>query len=135
MYCTSEKDWTFDLMKIFGDDYKNLSNSNIWKDKCVVLCSELNYHDQKIRWTLTHDKQKYWTALATLLGLHHWRSNQRPQIAEPKLYNWANSPYRTQATPNEPVMVIGTHPPKKKEKERKIYIEKCVFCKISERQW
>ena len=44
---------------------------------------ELNYHDQKIRRTLTHDIRKQWTAVLTLLGLiisvyhdlHHWRSN------------------------------------------------------------
>ena len=29
-----------------------------------------------------------------------WRSNQQPQIAEPKLYNWTNSSYRMQVTPN-----------------------------------
>ena len=58
---------------------------------------ELNYHDLKI-----HDIWKHWTAVSTLLGLissvyrdlHDWRSNQRPQIAEPKLYNWATSSYR-----------------------------------------
>ena len=52
------------------------------------LYCELNYHDQKIRRTLTHDIRKHWTAVSTLLGmissvyhdLHHWRSNQRPQI-------------------------------------------------------
>ena len=61
-----------------------------------TIVSELNYHDQKIRQTPTHDIQKHWTAVSTLLGLissiyhdlHHWRLNQQPQIAEPKLYNW-----------------------------------------------
>ena len=51
---------------------------------------KLNYHDQKIRRTLTHDIQKHWTAISTLIGvissvyrdLHRWKSNQRPQIAE-----------------------------------------------------
>ena len=55
------------------------------------LFCELNYHDQKIRRTLTHDIRKHRTAVSTLSGLissvyrdlHH----QRPQIAEPKLYN------------------------------------------------
>ena len=69
---------------------------------------ELNYHDQKIRRTLTYDIRKHWTAVSTLLGLissvyrdlYRWRSNQRPQIAEPKLYHWAINPYRTQVTPN-----------------------------------
>ena len=59
------------------------------------LYCELNHHDQKIRQTLTHDIRKDWTSVLTLLGLissvyrdlHHWRLNQRPQIAEPKLYN------------------------------------------------
>ena len=70
---------------------------------------ELNYHDQKIRRTPTHDIREHWTAVSTLLGLissvyrnlDHWRSNQRPQIAVPKLYNWATSSYRTQVTPNQ----------------------------------
>ena len=53
------------------------------------LHCELNYHDQKIRRTPTHDIRKHWTAVSTLLGLisnvyrdlHHWKSNQRSQIA------------------------------------------------------
>ena len=68
----------------------------------------LNYHDQKIQQTLTHNTWKHKTAVSTLLGLirsvycdlHHWRSNQRPQIAVPKLYNWATSSYCTEVTPN-----------------------------------
>ena len=44
---------------------------------------ELNYHDQKVRRTPTHDIRKYWTAVSTLLSLissvygdlHHQRSN------------------------------------------------------------
>ena len=75
----------------------------------------MNYYDQKIWRTLTHDIRKHCTAVSTLLGLissvyrdlHHWRSNHRPQIAEPKLYNWTNNPYRTQVTPNQLVMVIA----------------------------
>ena len=51
----------------------------------------------------------------TLLGhtrsvyrnLRNWRSIKRPQIAVPKLYNWAISSYRTQVTPNPQVMVIA----------------------------
>ena len=58
--------------------------------------------------------RKHWTAVSTLLGLiscvyrdlHHLRSNQRSQVAEPKLYNWANNPYRTKVTPNQLVMAI-----------------------------
>ena len=65
------------------------------------LYCELNYHDQKIRWTLMHDMRKHWTAVSTLLGLissvycdhHHWRSKQQLQIAVQKLYNWATSSY------------------------------------------
>ena len=57
----------------------------------------------------------YWTAVSTLLGLissvyrnlHHWRSNQWPQIAVLKLYNWAISSYCTQVTLNQLVMVIA----------------------------
>ena len=45
--------------------------------------------------------QKHWTAVSTLLGLissvycylPHWRLNQRPQKAEPKLYHCAISPH------------------------------------------
>ena len=59
-----------------------------------IFDCELNY--QKIRRTLTHDSRKHWTVVSTLLGLisnvyrdlHLWRSNQRQQITEPKLYNW-----------------------------------------------
>ena len=51
---------------------------------------------RKIRRTPMHDIQEHWTAVSSLLGfissvyrnLHHWRSNQRPQIAVPKLHNW-----------------------------------------------
>ena len=43
---------------------------------------------RKIRRTPTHNKRKHWIAVSTLLclvssvycDLHHWRSNQRPQI-------------------------------------------------------
>ena len=74
-----------------------------------------NYHDQKIWRVLTHNIWKHWTAVLTLLGLissvyhdlHHWRSNQWPQIEELKLYNWANSPYRTQVMPNQLVIIIA----------------------------
>ena len=63
----------------------------------------MNYHDQKSRRRLTHDIRKRWTAVSTLLGhissvyrdLHLWRSNQWPQIAMPKLYNWATVAERT----------------------------------------
>ena len=65
--------------------------------------------------TLTHDIWKHWTAVLTLLGLissvyhdlHRWRSNQQPQIAVLKLYNWTTSSYRTQVMPNQLVMVIA----------------------------
>ena len=74
----------------------------------------MNYHDQKICRTPTHDIREHWTSVSTLLGLissiyrdlHHWRSNERPQIAVPNLYNWATSSYRTQVTLSQQVMVI-----------------------------
>ena len=55
--------------------------------KQYKIC-ELNYQDQKIHRTPTHDIWQYWTTALTLLGLissvyrnlHHWRLNQRPQI-------------------------------------------------------
>ena len=75
----------------------------------------MNYHDQKIYRTPTHDIRKHWTAVLTLLGLissvycnlHHRRSNQQLQIAMSKCYNWATSSYCTQVTPNQLVMVIA----------------------------
>ena len=74
----------------------------------------LNYHDQKIRRTLTHNIRKHWTAVSALLGLisnvyhdlHHWRSNQWPKIAVPKLYDWGINLHHTQVMPNQLVMVI-----------------------------
>ena len=70
---------------------------------------------RKIRRALMLDIRKHWTAVSSRPYLvssvyryvHHWRSILRPQIAEPKLYNWANSPYRTQVRPNQLVMVIA----------------------------
>ena len=55
---------------------------------------------------------KHWTAVLTLFGLisnlyhnlPHWRSNQWPQNAEPKLNHWATNPHYT---PNQLVMVIA----------------------------
>ena len=55
------------------------------------------------RGTPMHDIRKHWSTVSTLLGLissvyrdlNHWRSNQRLQIAVPKLYNRATSSYRT----------------------------------------
>ena len=42
----------------------------IWINfKMFYLYCELNYHDEKIRRTLTHDIQKHWTSVSTLLGL------------------------------------------------------------------
>ena len=38
--------------------------------------------------------------------LPHWRSNQQPQNAEPKLYHWHISPHCTQVTPNQLARVI-----------------------------
>ena len=63
----------------------------------------------------TEHRREHWTAVSTLLCLissvyrnfYYWRSNQRPQIAVPKLYNWANSSYHAQVTPNQLVMLIA----------------------------
>ena len=75
----------------------------------------MNYHDQKIQLALAHDMRKHWTAALTLLGLignrfcdlPHWRLNQWPQNAEPKLYHWAINPHRIQVMPNLLFMVIA----------------------------
>ena len=56
-----------------------------------------------------------WTVVSTLLSLissvyrdlPHWRSNQRPLKAKPKLYYRAIRPHHTQVTPNQLVMVIA----------------------------
>ena len=71
------------------------------------LYCKLNYHDQKIQRRPSHDIPKHWKPVSTFLGLikayrdlRHGRSNHRPPIAERKLYNWAQSPYRTRVTPN-----------------------------------
>ena len=61
-----------------------------------MLWCELNYHNQKIQRTLAQDTQ---AAVSTLLDriscvyrdLSHWRSNQRPQKAEPKLHHCTNT--------------------------------------------
>ena len=74
----------------------------------------MNYRNQKIWRTPTYDIWGHWRAVSTLLGLissvqrnrHHWRSNQRRQIAVPKLYNRATSSYRMQVAPNQLVTVI-----------------------------
>ena len=71
----------------------------------IQFC-ELNYHDQKIGRTLTQDIRKYWTAVSTLIGLissvyrdlHHWKSNQQPQITVSKIYFWATRPHPIQVT-------------------------------------
>ena len=68
---------------------------------------KLNYHDQKIS---VRDIRKHWTAVFTLFGLIsgdllNWRSNQRPQNAERKLYHWATGLHRTQALPYQLVIV------------------------------
>ena len=57
---------------------------------------------------MTRKSGEHWAVISTLLGLsssvyrdiHQWILNQRPQIAELKLYNWAIGPYRTQVKPN-----------------------------------
>ena len=75
----------------------------------------MNYHEQKIRWTLACNIQTHWTAVSTILGLissvycdlPHWRWNQQLQNAEPKLSLWAIGPHRTKMMPNQLVMVIA----------------------------
>ena len=62
---------------------KTIRNYNKW-----------NYHDKKIRQTHACNIWNHWTAVLISLGLisnaycdlPHWRSNQRPQNAELKLY-------------------------------------------------
>ena len=48
-------------------------SGNLFNDPCIFfffyveeLCCELNYHDRKIRRTLTHDIRKHWIAVSTL---------------------------------------------------------------------
>ena len=50
------------MIKFFENGHGN-PNSNF--DKAC----ELNYNDQKIRRTPTHDIREHWTAVSTLLGL------------------------------------------------------------------
>ena len=68
-------------------------------------------YDKKICQTPTHNIQEHWIAVSTLLGLisslyHnlHLRSNQRPQIAVPKLYKWATSSYHNILCQNKFIM-------------------------------
>ena len=97
------------------DDDDDDSYCKLYKKNYFYLFCELNYHDKKIRRTPTHDIRERWTAVSTLLGLissvcrnlHRWRSNQRPKIALPKLYNWDTSSYRTEVTPNQLIIVIA----------------------------
>ena len=80
-----------------------------------ILEKELNYHEQNIRRKPTHYIRGHWTAASTLLdlisivyrNLHDRWLDQRPQIAVPKLYNWATSSYCVQMTPNQLVVVIA----------------------------
>ena len=72
------------------------------KNKTMTAYCELNYHNQKIWRTPTHNIRKHWTAVSTLLGLissvyrdlPHRRSNHHN--AEQKLYHWATNPHCTQ---------------------------------------
>ena len=62
---------------------------------------ELNYHEQKIRLTPTHDIRKHWTAVFDLIRSHQqcipWSPplEIEPAITEAKLYNWATNSHRT----------------------------------------
>ena len=59
---------------------------------------ELNYHGQKIRWTLARTIRKHWTAVSILIGLINsvYRDIPPPLEIEPattewpKLYHWPN---------------------------------------------
>ena len=98
VYSLAPADWA----KIFCRVKLKLVNTSIlinlflttYQTNKLSYC-ELNYHDQKIRRTLTQVIRKHWTTVSTLLSLissiyrdlHHWRSNQRPHIAKPKLFN------------------------------------------------
>ena len=98
--------------------FKKMSFISAWSSRKSVLNAkgnELNYHDQKIRRTLARDIRKHWSAVSTLLGpissvyhdIPYWKSNQRPQNAELKLYHWAIGTHCTQVTPDQLVMVIA----------------------------
>ena len=56
-----------------------------WKYFC-----ELNYHDQKIRRTPTHDIQKHWIAVSILLGLTS--SVFRDRTSDHRLQSWNSTP-------------------------------------------
>ena len=108
-YCNC---WPDEKKKIYMKRIKKkLHEAFIWAE-CAGFDNELNYHEQKIRQALAHDIPKHWTAVSTLLGLissdlPNWRSNQRSQKAEPKLYDWAINSHRIQVMPNKLVMVTA----------------------------
>ena len=107
VFCTDRASTLIPTIFLFHCIHIRFWNYFVYKSVC-----ESNY--QKIRRTLTHDIREHWAAVSTLLcliysvyrNLHHWRSNQRPKIVVPKLYNWATSSYHTQVTPNQLVIVI-----------------------------
>ena len=107
--------------------YMSLTDCHLFLFMCCSLFSSRFWQIQfkkvkKIMWIElshpenppTHDIQEPWTAVSTLLdlisctyhNLHHWRLNQRLQIAVSKLYHWATSSYLTQVMPNQLVRVI-----------------------------
>ena len=55
--------------KWFSIEERNKSFSAKTSSTANNKFAELNYYDQKMRRTLTHDIQKDWTAVPTLLGL------------------------------------------------------------------
>ena len=64
------------------------SNHCAWHTKQLDSCFNLiTSHQQRILWS------------------PHWKSNQQPQNAEPKLYHWATGPHCTQVIPNKLVTV------------------------------
>ena len=90
-----------------------------------------------------HNIQKQWVAVSTLLGvigsvyrdLHNRRSNQRPQIAEAKRYNWVNSQCRMQMTPNQLVNIKKKHVHLFKKKWISLLYSPDIGLAVSVRQW
>ena len=92
---------------IFSDETEICINcSNNTHEKKYIY--RLNYQYQKIWQTLARDIRNQGTAVSTLLGLinsvyrdlRHWRSDHRPQNAEPKVLSlsYRSTSYASEAT-------------------------------------
>ena len=76
----------------------------------IILWIKLTWPENLANTCARH--KETWTAVSTLLclisrvyhDLPHWRSNQRPQNAEPKLHHWAHCPHCTPVMPNRLVI-------------------------------